>query len=121
VLFFSKQRSHELQQEYELELKEASTVTLRALRVQNRLYESPVESQLMMVYDEHKRFLGARPKTPFVELFCVRLNDRFTKTGSGQTQGNAEKWGIFSAGASDAWPEELKLPKGKATVIMQIR
>ena len=91
VLFFSKQRSHELQQEYELELKEASTVTLRALRVQNRLYESPVESQLMMVYDEHKRFLGARPKTPFVEPFCVRLNDRFTKTGSGQTQGNAEK------------------------------
>ena len=35
----------------------------------------------MMVYDEHKRFLGA----------------------------------------SDAWPEELKLPKGKNTVVMQIR
>lgn len=97
------QRSHELQQEYELELKEDSSVTLRALRVQNRLYENPIESQvrpdicpeeatienltdrlmcqLMMVYDEHKRFLGA----------------------------------------SDAWPEELKLPKGKNTVVMQIR
>ena len=71
-LFPGEQRSHELQQEYELELKEASSVTLRALRVQNRLYENPVESQLMMVYDEHKRFLGA----------------------------------------SDAWPEALKLPKG---------
>ena len=37
--------------------------------------------QLMMVYDEFNRFVGA----------------------------------------SDAWPEELKLPKGKNTVVMQIR
>ena len=27
-------------------LKEDSTVTLRALRVQNRLYETPIESQV---------------------------------------------------------------------------
>ena len=80
-VFPQEDRSHELQQHYELELKELAGVTLRALRVQNRLYENPVESQLMLVYDQHKRFLGA----------------------------------------SDAWPEELKLPKGKLTIIMQVR
>ena len=51
------------------------------LRVQNRLYENPVESQLMLVYDENKRLIGA----------------------------------------SDVWPEEMKLPKGKLAVVMQVR
>ena len=46
--------------------------------MQNRLYENPVESQLMLVYDENKRLIGA----------------------------------------SDVWPEEMKLPKGKLTVVM---
>ena len=80
-LFPEEERCHELQQTYELELPKPDTVTFRALRVQNRLYENPVESQLMLIYDENKRLIGA----------------------------------------SDVWPEEMKLPKGKLAVVMQVR
>ena len=80
-LFPEERRIHELQQQYELDMAEPSTITLRALTLQDRLYESPMESQLMLVYDSNKMLLGA----------------------------------------SDAWPEEIKLGKGKHTVVLQIR
>jgi hypothetical protein len=49
---------YELQQAYELKMPAAASVTLRAPRLYDRLYENALEAQLMMVFDCNKQLVG---------------------------------------------------------------
>jgi hypothetical protein len=51
-------------------MPENGGVTMRALTLQNRLYESPIEAQLMLVYDAHRRLVGASGERAFPH--CMR-------------------------------------------------
>ncbi|KAI2498283.1 tripeptidyl peptidase II [Fragilaria crotonensis] len=81
VIPSTNKRIYELILTYEFTQEEAGSVTPRAPALQGFLYESAYESQLMLLFDSEKKYLGV----------------------------------------ADAWPSEIKVPKGNVTVRMQVR
>lgn len=55
---------YELVLEYAFKVEENTDVTPQALLLNDRLYESAFESQLLLVYDSNKRFLGCTDAWP---------------------------------------------------------
>jgi tripeptidyl-peptidase-2 len=74
-------RIYQLVLTYEFTQEEAGSFTPRAPVLQGVLYESAYESQLMLIFDDDKKYLGV----------------------------------------ADAWPGEVKAPKGNVTVRVQVR
>lgn len=64
MLFTYNKRIHQLLLTYEFEMKDAGKVTLRAPFFQGYLYESPFESQMMLIFDEDKRYIGVADSWP---------------------------------------------------------
>ena len=81
VIPSTNKRIYELVLTYEFTQEEAGSITPRAPALQGFLYDSAYESQLMMLFDGDKKYLGV----------------------------------------ADAWPDEIKVPKGNVTVRMQVR
>lgn len=81
ILTSNNQQVHQLVLTYEFENKEAGSITPRCPALQGVIYESAFESQLMLIFDEDKKYLGV----------------------------------------ADSWPSEVKIPKGKITIRMQVR
>ncbi len=81
VLTSNNQQVHQLVLTYEFENKEAGSFTPRCPALQGFLYESAFESQMMLAFDEDKKYLGV----------------------------------------ADSWPSDIKAPKGKVTIRMQVR
>lgn len=81
ILTASNKQIYQLVLTYEFENKEDGAFVPRAPALQGYLYESGFESQIMLVFDEDKKYLGV----------------------------------------ADSWPNEIKIPKGKITIRMQIR
>ncbi len=78
----SNKQIHQLVLMYEFEQKEEGSFIPRSPTLQGYIYESAFESQIMLVFDEKKNYLGV----------------------------------------ADSWPsEEIKAPKGKVTIRMQVR
>jgi len=81
ILITGSTQIYQLVLTYEFEQKEPGNITPLAPALQGYLYDSGFESQLMLVFDKDKRYLGA----------------------------------------SDSWPGEVKVPKGKISIRLQIR
>ena len=81
VLTSNGRQIHQLVLEYEYDNKEAGNFVPRAPALQGVLYESAFESQLMLIFDEEKRYIGV----------------------------------------ADSWPSDVKAPKGKITIRLQVR
>lgn len=77
----TEKRIYQLLLTYEFSQEEAGSFTPRAPVLQGVLYESAYESQLMLVFDDNKKYLGV----------------------------------------ADAWPGEVKAPKGNVTIRLQVR
>lgn len=74
-------RIHQLVLTYKFEQEEAGAFVVRGPALQGYLYESAYESQLALIFDGDKRYLGC----------------------------------------ADAWPSEVKAPKGSVTIRLQVR
>lgn len=77
----TEKRIYQLLLTYEFSQEEAGSFIPRAPVLQGVLYESAYESQLMLIFDEDKKYLGV----------------------------------------ADAWPSEIKAPKGTVTIRLQVR
>jgi len=77
----TEKRIYQLVLTYEFTQEEAGSFTPRAPVLQGVLYESAYESQLMLIFDGDKKYLGV----------------------------------------ADAWPGEVKAPKGNVTIRVQVR
>ena len=77
----TNKRIYQLVLTYEFSQDEAGSFTPRAPILQGVLYESAYESQLMLIFDDDKKYLGV----------------------------------------ADAWPGEVKAPKGNVTIRVQVR
>jgi len=64
VLTSNNKQVHQLVLTYEFENKEAGSFTPRAPALQGFLYEAAFESQMMLVFDEDKKFIGAADSWP---------------------------------------------------------
>jgi len=58
-LYMEGKRVYDLVLEYALKLEEDGEVTPQALLLNDRLYESVFEGQMIMIYDSNKRFVGS--------------------------------------------------------------
>lgn len=81
VFATTEKRIYQLLLTYEFSQEEAGSFTPRAPTLQGVLYESAYESQLMLIFDDDKKYLGV----------------------------------------ADAWPSEVKAPKGNVTIRLQVR
>ena len=81
VLPYQNKRIYQLVLSYEFNQEEAGSFTPRAPALQGLLYESAYESQMMLIFDSQKKYLGV----------------------------------------ADAYPSDVKAPKGNVTIRMQIR
>ena len=81
VIPSTNKQIHQLVLTYEFEQKEEGSFTPKAPGLQGYIYESAFESQLMLIFDEDKKYLGV----------------------------------------ADSWPDEVKAPKGKVTIRLQVR
>jgi len=64
VLHTNKKQIHQLILSYEFDMKEAGKFTPRSPAFQGFLYESAFESQLMLIFDEDKRYIGVADSWP---------------------------------------------------------
>lgn len=64
VLHWNRKQIHQLILSYEFDMKEPGKFTPRAPTFQGFLYESAFESQLMLIFDEDKRYIGAADSWP---------------------------------------------------------
>lgn len=81
VLITGNKQIYQLVLTYEFEQKTSGNITPRAPALQGYLYESGFESQMMLVFDEDKRYLGAADSWPTkVNVAkgkaCIRLQIR---------------------------------------------
>jgi len=81
VLITGSTQIYQLVLTYEFEQKASGNITPRAPALQGYLYESGFESQMMLVFDEDKRYLGAADSWPSeVKVAkgkaCIRLQIR---------------------------------------------
>ena len=81
VLPSTEKHIYQLVLTYEFTQDEAGSFTPRAPVLQGVLYESAYESQMMLIFDADKKYLGC----------------------------------------ADAWPSEIKAPKGTVTIRLQVR
>eukprot|EP00554_Chaetoceros_debilis_P010467 CAMPEP_0194110042 /NCGR_PEP_ID=MMETSP0150-20130528/9376_1 /TAXON_ID=122233 /ORGANISM="Chaetoceros debilis, Strain MM31A-1" /LENGTH=1321 /DNA_ID=CAMNT_0038799113 /DNA_START=77 /DNA_END=4042 /DNA_ORIENTATION=- len=64
ILTSNNQQVHQLVLTYEFENKEAGSITPRCPALQGVIYESAFESQMMLIFDEDKKYLGVADSWP---------------------------------------------------------